>query len=66
MLKSETVGPKFFGNAEKEVQPIHPSQVRTSKNKKVGPMGFENTFSERRKDGPKYIPPRLTPPSKYS
>ncbi len=66
MLKSETVGPKFFGNAEKEVQPIHPSHVRTSKNKKVGPMGFENTFSERRKDGPKYIPPRLTPPSKYS
>ena len=59
MLKSETVGPKFFGNPEKKANQLHPSEIRTKLNKKTGPPGFENGFSEQRKNGPKYVPPKL-------
>jgi hypothetical protein len=59
MSKSETVGPKFFGHPEKKANQLHPSEIRTKSNKKTGPPAFENGFSEQRKDGPKYVPPKL-------
>ena len=38
---------------------IHPSMERTNSNARTGPPGFQSVFSEERKDGPKYIPPKL-------
>lgn len=59
LKKGETVGPKFFGGSKEKLAQMHPSAERTKNNKKVGPPGFKNSFSEDRQPGPKYIPPKL-------
>ena len=56
---AEKTGPKFFGGEHQAGTEQHPTVERTNAMSRTGPPGFKTAFSEDRKDGPKYVPPKL-------